>query len=226
VPERPLLFAVPMLPQGVRLSAVLDTGGYQVWCAVRGTTRRRLRMSSYTGIRIYCVGKIAHNGWRNQLFPIRGESAPDCERPQDWNWSDDTPIQELPGAVYVGPYFLSDDHGCYHSEPNSHGVAAGGRACGDAYPGLSRPDVVKRCLAAIESATHIFAWIDDPTAYGSLVEVGYARALGKKVHLYFKAECNLGDLWFVSQVSTAFAEAKTVDIAWGDFCLRMRRATH
>ena len=132
----------------------------------------------------------------------------------------------MPGAVYVGPYFLSDDHGCYHSGPNSHGVAAGGRACGEAYPGLSRPDVAKRCLSAIESATHIFCWIEDPTAYGSLVEIGYGKALNKRVDIYFKTSANLDDLWFAGQISTAFSEAADVETAWADFCLRLRNATY
>jgi hypothetical protein len=177
-------------------------------------------LRQYSNIRVYCIGKISHNGWRNQLFPIRNETAPDSSAPQYWEWPD-IPIERLPGAAYVGPYFLSCDHGCYHSEPHSHGVAAGGDAEGGAYPGLSRPDVAKRCLSAIESATHIFAWIDDTTAYGSLVEIGYAKALNKSVHLYFSSTADLGDLWFAGQVSSSFSKSNSASAAWEDFCLRL-----
>jgi len=105
-------------------------------------------------------------------------------------------------------------------------VAAGSSACGGAYPGLSRPDVVKRCLAAIEQATHIFAWIDDPTAYGSLVEVGYARALNKEVFLYFDRAKSLDGLWFSTQIATSFIESDNAFAAWDDFCVRLRRGLY
>ncbi|MEU8156106.1 hypothetical protein AB0B94_20825 [Micromonospora sp. NPDC048986] len=107
--------------------------------------------------------------------------------------------------MYVGPHFISDDHGCYRGE-NSHGVAAGGIACA-AYPCLSRPEVTQRCLAAIR---------------GSLVEIGYARALGKQGHVCTQAgRKELEDLRFAGQIATAHGEAATAEEAWADFRLRL-----
>lgn len=177
-------------------------------------------MAPYDGIRIYAAGKISQNGWRHTLFPV--QTINDYDEPPTQPWPSAVPIGSLPGATYVGPHFMGDDHGCYHGE-NRHGVAAGGRACGDAYPGLSRPDVASRCLDAINRATHVFAWINDPTAHGTLVEVGYARALGKQVFVYTQSgRKELDDMWFAGQIATAHAAAATADDAWNDFRLRLR----
>ena len=177
-------------------------------------------MDQFEGIRVYAVGKISQNGWRNQLFSIV-DWVDDVDHPEGTPWPAETRIKDLPGAVYVGPHFLSDDHGCYHGS-NTHGVSAGGAACGDAYRGLNRPEVARRCLEAVDRSTHVFAWIDDPTAYGSLVELGYARALGKQTHIYMSDERpDLADLWFAGQVAHAHTWVRDVDVAWADFRLRL-----
>ncbi|MFI7077545.1 nucleoside 2-deoxyribosyltransferase [Verrucosispora sp. NA02020] len=176
-------------------------------------------MSTFEGIRVYAAGKITQNGWRHSLFPIFDDA--DTTNPDRQPWPEEVRIPALPGAVYVGPHFMSDDHGCYHGE-NMHGVAAGEHACGGAYPGLSRPEVAQRCLAAIRLSTHVFAWLDDPTCHGSLVEIGYARALGKQVFVYTKAgQKDLADLWFAKQIANAHAEAATAEGALADFRLRV-----
>ncbi|MBE1577679.1 hypothetical protein ACFORH_10855 [Amycolatopsis roodepoortensis] len=171
-------------------------------------------MATYEGIRIYAAGKITKNGWRHRLFPIADDHDYTGTYP---SWPDGLAIDDLPGAVYVGPHFLSCDHGCFHGE-NTHGVA--GQGCGG--EGLSRPDVLKRCLTAIEHATHVFAWIDKADAYGSLVELGYARALGKHIHLYLAEDLDVADdLWFAAQASAVYSTAKTATHAWEDFAARL-----
>ncbi|MFJ8690207.1 nucleoside 2-deoxyribosyltransferase [Micromonospora wenchangensis] len=177
-------------------------------------------MAAYNGIRIYAAGKITKNGWRHSLFPIHSDT--DYEHPDRHPWPAAVPIRSLPGAMYVGPHFISDDHGCYHG-PNQHGVAASDDACGGAYPGLRRPEVAARCLDAITRSTHVFAWVDSPTAHGTLVELGYARALGKPVHLYTQAGVKeLDDMWFAGQIATAHGLAGSAEEAWQDFRLRLR----
>ena len=177
-------------------------------------------MSDYDGVKIYAAGKITKNGWRHPIFPIH-DWVDDLDHPFASQWPTSPRIASLPGAVYVGPHFLSDDHGCYHG-PNTHGVAAGGAACGEVYPGLDRSEVVRRCFEAIRRCTHVFAWIDDPTAYGSLVELGYAQALGKQTYVYMCDEIDeLADLWFVGHAATAVAWVRNLDSAWADFHLRL-----
>src|SRR5581483_9440880 len=86
---------------------------------------------------------------------------------------------------YVGPFFLSCDHGCYHG-PSSHGYGYGPDAQHRLVSGL--------CLGALHRADLIFAWIDSRDCYGTLVELGYAKSMGKRIVIagprYFK------DLWF------------------------------
>jgi very-short-patch-repair endonuclease len=125
---------------------------------------------------------------------------------------------------YTGPYFASDDHGCFHG-PTSHGCAE----CMDGYDTLPRKLVVKCCLSAIARSDLIFAWIEDPTAHGTLAELGYAHALGKKIliatpeappnfHSFHAAKgfqhmdgrpyqgSPLDELWFTFALATQVAE--------------------
>lgn len=128
---------------------------------------------------IYLAGKVGMNDWRHSLVrDLRGYWGSDGEAPSlEW------PV--LPKGVlgifdYVGPYFMSDDHGCGHGQ-NTHGCGYDRYGmCGGAYPTPGREAVRDLCLAAIDHADIVFAWLDDPSAYGTLVEVGYARGLGKR----------------------------------------------
>jgi hypothetical protein len=75
------------------------------------------------------------------------------------------------GVHYTGPHFISCDHGCAHG-PHTHGR-------GDDCSGNSESaqHTVDLCLKAIQQSTAMFAWLDDPTAHGTLIEIGYAKAL-------------------------------------------------
>jgi very-short-patch-repair endonuclease/nucleoside 2-deoxyribosyltransferase len=101
----------------------------------------------------------------------------------------------LPQAIferfhYGGPFFtdLSDTwsgHGGPLDAP--HGIDATGapgyKHAGDT-PALRRL-VVRLCLEAIASADLVFAWIDSPECYGTIYELGYAQALGKRIAVRF-----------------------------------------
>lgn len=161
---------------------------------------------------IYLAGKIHKNDWRHDIIGHKLKSV--------WG-SDGGPVAPewpvIQGGVlgafdYVGPYFMSDDHGCGHG-PNTHGCGFDADGiCAGAYPTPGRPAVRDLCLAAIDRADIVFAWLNDHTAYGTLVEVGYARGRGKRVVIatpVLPAGTNdvpeaMEDLWF------AFACATTI----------------
>lgn len=142
---------------------------------------------------IYLAGKITKNGWRNDFVRGLRDAYSDTDYSEGLSW----PILQDaigPGLHYVGPFLVSDDHGCFHGA-NEHGFGAGGDACAGAYepdhrnhgmcyyPGdlTRRESVVYRCLDAIdELATHVLAVIEDD-AHGTLVELGYAVGKGKHV---------------------------------------------
>ena len=142
---------------------------------------------------IYLAGKIYKNDWRHEVAPIRGVWGPPTgeERLTPWPVLRESVLRTFD---YVGPYFQADDHGCFHGR-NSHGCDESN--CGGVYEAPTRADLQSRCFKAIQKADIVFAWLDDPTAYGTLVEIGYAKGLGKRVVVatpdYNYAK---GDMWF------------------------------
>lgn len=131
---------------------------------------------------IYLAGKIDKDDWRHDLLGWKLRGA--WEMDANGGWPSSWPV--LKGCVldtfdYVGPYFISDDHGCGHG-PGTHGCAEDGSLlCGSGGDLPKRPEVRDLCLAAIDTADIVFAWLDDLTAYGTLVEIGYAKGRGKHI---------------------------------------------
>ena len=148
--------------------------------------------------RVYLAGKIEANDWRHDVVTgLRGawsNDLPDPMRPETWC---DWPV--WPGAVcdglgdYVGPYFVSCDHACTHGA-STHATSGG---CNDAPVDDARAFVHRQCLDALHCADLVFAWLDDRTAYGTLVELGYAAALRKRVVIAHPGDLRLvRDMWF------------------------------
>ena len=54
--------------------------------------------------------------------------------------------------------------------------------------GLSRMQAVERCKFQIMQAEALYAYIDSSDCYGTLVEIGFANAIGIPVHLVFSKE--------------------------------------
>jgi hypothetical protein len=161
-------------------------------------------LSPRRSLAIYLAGKIRKHCWRHTIVrDLRGalDCLPSCgagaELPPTW------PI--LRGAVldhhdYVGPYFLSCDHGCGHGD-DSHGSAAQEPDYSASKHGEIRaaPRVVALCQAALHRADIVFAWIDEADCYGTVAEVGYAKALGKTV--WIAGPRRFRDLWFVYELA-------------------------
>lgn len=161
---------------------------------------------------VYLAGKIDKNDWRHDLVPGLRDvgTSTGCDSggenlliwPTDLRLDVDNPRPHY----YVGPYFVSDDHGCYHGR-DSHGVGAGGTCSG---PGAQRGAVVSACLLAIRHATLVFAWLDDLTAFGTLAEIGHAHAYGKRIVIGTRPgyrASRLSDLWFVFEMADTVLES-------------------
>jgi hypothetical protein len=191
-------------------------------------------------LQVYCAGKISKGDWRHTL--LGWELRNQCAEPARFaRWP--TMERAIFGRHhYVGPYFIGDDHGCFHGE-GTHGagvqydmcprcqelqdvspldehaaVEAAGfhlgenwrarcRRCGErwsaemdvgcvgAYDGPVRRDqVLERCRQAVARCDVVFAWLEDTTAYGTLVELGWADALGKTI--WVASPSWWRDLWF------------------------------
>lgn len=145
-------------------------------------------LSTYTRT-VYLAGKIRQNCWRHSLVPdLRGADA-------------DGSVKLLPttayGVVTNGPFFTSCDHGCSHGD-STHGVGEGCRED----QSVHQSSVYRRSLKAIEEADWLFCWIDDIGAYGTCLEVGYARGLGKPVFVAMSERAPAilcSDMWFLFQ---------------------------
>lgn len=129
---------------------------------------------------VYLAGKITKNGWREQF--VKGLH----NAYNDYQLQDEEPWPILRDALgdglhYVGPFFTRCDHGCAHVDGN-HGFAGGCIEYDKPHmePYSTRREVASRCLRAIHLADVVIALITDD-AHGTLVEVGYALGLGKRV---------------------------------------------
>lgn len=146
------------------------------------------------GRKIYLAGKIRPNikyqqDWRLAL--VDG-----LEDAQEDGLVRGTPWPVIPQAIfgrftYVGPFFtdLSDEtfsgHGSYLAYPHGWDPSRSREWKHGADTPIIRASVVERCLQAIASADLVFAWIDDLACYGTLFELGYAKALGKRLAVRF-----------------------------------------
>jgi len=137
--------------------------------------------------RLYAAGKIKKNDWRG-----RGRSLLDEDI-----FFDEFRLDRVSSTAvtvnYVGPFFMSCDHGCAHG-PNQHGLY--GVECGCGFY-VGRSEVAQRCLEQIAKCDLFYVRLGDADdAYGTLVEIGYAAALGKPIYPDIVQGAKLNDMWF------------------------------
>lgn len=174
-------------------------------------------------MRIYLAGKIEKNGWRQSVCSETDKTQGNddaldfsCAGRRPITEADSWPVER--GAVlgehdYTGPYFVRCDHGCAHGD-SLHGL-------GRPNDGLvrDRKNLIRLCLTAIRDSDLVFAWITSQDCYGTLVELGYAAALGCKIAVAVPKY--LDDLWFATETAgyvvcgePSPAKALTEAIAW------------
>lgn len=140
-------------------------------------------------LNIYLAGKIRKNDWRTTI-------AGDMFRIEDELYNAAVSEEFNPTALYfpvaeksifgehnyVGPYFIGCDHGCFHGDA-SHGSGLSGSGC--AGPILFGKDLLgarslvhEACLNAIRRSDVVFCYLDSLDAFGTFIELGYARGLG------------------------------------------------
>ena len=144
---------------------------------------------------VYLAGKISKNGWREIIVPNIRNVANNAE---DVFLAE--PTTTIIERLYcVGPYFIGCDHGCYHGE-KMHGVAANSKTICEGI-GIEAPIVPGLCKRQIDSSNFVFAFIDDPTCYGTLCEIGYAVGRKIPVAVLFANQKLMDDMWFVGEIA-------------------------
>jgi hypothetical protein len=202
-----------------------------------GTTWRQRGESPSDDVNLtfYFAGKIAHTDWRHALvrdlrnsglFDDSGDYVYECGvfrcRPILEN-----AIGE--GLHYSGPHFNACDHGCAHG-PHRHGVL--GCCMEELIP--PRAHVPMAAMFQIKRADILFAWLEDLTCYGSLVEIGIARALEKEIWIGWPPNMAMirdskpqsypskRDLWFAESLADCSCVAQTAEHAFRYFLARER----
>lgn len=149
---------------------------------------------------IYLAGKIEKNCWRRALVPAVREAFAEGEcNTGDRGWPMKWPILNesiFDVHSYTGPFFMSCDHGCFHGD-DAHGLGANSIAH---HNDAGRPaEVTRLCFDAIDRSDVVFAWIDAHDCYGTIAELGYARAKGK--HVWVAGKRHYRDMWFVTSMA-------------------------
>lgn len=152
-------------------------------------------------MKIYLAGKVTKNGWRTKLVPGAELDAAML--------ADNEPWPVLTNAIfgehdYVGPFLYGCDHGCFHGD-GQHGMLCDGDNCSgnnsDDCP--DRKEVAHRCLDSVRRADLVFCWLQAPEDYGSMIEVGFALALGKRVVIGADDFDLVESHWFASSASSS-----------------------
>lgn len=128
---------------------------------------------------VYLAGKISRNDWRKQFVD-------NLDHVNRGEFKD-----EYSNLVYVGPYFSPvSEHGSCHSQEqhgnhvSSHGLLPISDMYSKGFPLQKMRDeyrlIVHQSLAGVCGCGTVIAAVSDD-AYGTLIEIGYAKAEGKRV---------------------------------------------
>jgi hypothetical protein len=161
-------------------------------------------------MKIFLSGKVdEHGGWRDWLL---GMDYPDKPRWVLVNKTQSIEVNPLvPWVVKQGIVLDTHDYvGAYkqvYSEdfPNKWtGIYHGSEADGGhgQMSEESANSITAKCKSAIRGCDLLFAYINTPDCYGSLVEIGYAAAFGKCICLAVNKHIPGDCAWFAEHFSS------------------------
>lgn len=173
--------------------------------------------------KVYLAGKIGHTDWRHDFFDLR-DSSDEYVQAIPLEKENERELPSNGNLFYSGPFFIACDHGCAHGRSN-HGRGVNQPGC---IPyNNSQYATLERCKTWINNADYIFVWLNDNTAFGTLTEIGYAHALGKKIFIGFPYDHSSHDdngeeesfsvnrdMWFALQMADRVVEAGDHKEAW------------
>ncbi|MBT3788107.1 MAG: hypothetical protein HN725_03745 [Alphaproteobacteria bacterium] len=140
--------------------------------------------NTITKPRVYLAGKIGKSDWRHSLVnDLRGHL-----------WADGD-IEEK-DFIYVGPYFVSCDHGCFHGK-ETHG-AVGSGCLGNDHE-FTKQEVFSNNTEALFSADLVYAYITANDCHGTIFEIGNAFALDIPVVIAYAPNTKISDFWYPSE---------------------------
>ena len=162
------------------------------------------KQNFYTGKhKIYLAGKITNDWWRGNILDnepsefdrTRGIS---LTYPDFHTFCDSE--EEFDKFIITGPHSISCDHGCFHrSKHASSNHFEEGWEDG----GFYKEDVLLACLHQIDKSDIVFAYINHDDLYGTIAEIGYARAKGKPIYIMFANNELYNKHWFINEMCTS-----------------------
>lgn len=167
----------------------------------------------------YAIGKIAKNGWRN-AFSV--------DMPGSWEeYLAATSVRTHYGFTYRGPFFIRCDHACTHGNEthSTYSICTAAVSLTEEGGGFRPGRVFRHSERQIQQAGFVLVWAgvgeDSLTsAYGSLVEIGIAHALGKPILFVHHPQANLRDFWFAVETASAVVCAEkplnALEMLWAD----------
>jgi very-short-patch-repair endonuclease len=156
-----------------------------------------------TPIKIYAAGRISSNDWRNRIGlskllkdVLHGD---DLDETMTYGFPQLEGIANGVPYIYTGPFFIGCNHGCAHGA-SMHGLGLGSESgcirLHHDYSGYEgRRQIAHACFKAIDESDVVFAWLERE-AYGTIAELAYAYAKGKKVWVVGRGTDLNGELWF------------------------------
>jgi nucleoside 2-deoxyribosyltransferase len=147
---------------------------FRLWGDVTHEVKSRHEWERIQPPRVYLAGKM------KEAHEWRGEAAV-CERHNRkgaaYSVAEWAPrMATMCGAsfMHVGPFSIANDHGSAHCESAAHMAQV-------PWEEATRQDVMYACLEKIAACDLFCAHLNTADAFGTLVEIGYAAALNKKV---------------------------------------------
>lgn len=134
-------------------------------------------------MRIYLAGKIDSLDWRHHVVKGLTETLATLNPANGW------PMLEasIHGIHdYLGPFFKKVNK----EDPTQMGVK-----------------IHRLCLEAVDNSDLVYAWVDDPSCYATIYEMGYAHAKGKFTAVAYPKEFDRSELWFMGCCSDEIIEA-------------------
>lgn len=86
--------------------------------------------------------------------------------------------QIIGGHEYSGPYFEKKDR-----------------------ESVDGKTLIETCLTDIALSDMLFAWVESADCYGTLAEIGYARAWDKDVWIAFSGDALRREMWVIEQMA-------------------------
>lgn len=140
--------------------------------------------------KVYCAGRIGyHNSdWRRDYgASVYGSVEEMLESGPVYA---EIGMRKYGGIAYAGPHLIDPD------------APGHGRGFGAAVGHVDdRRELVNACLQQIKDADIVMALLYDDEAYGTLVEIGYAKALGKPVWVAAGPFFDSDEHWFALQLA-------------------------